>query len=153
MTPFPYDVPKVSRKEFWRKLIQIMNQKSSLYRNIRPSDRQWVRAGLYGVGLTFVATGYYGRAELYIDRGDRKENEFIYDALMEHRKQIEQDFGGPLVWERREHARACRIKTEIPGNVFDEREWDTMREFMVRSMLKLEKVMKHWLAKIQPKLQ
>ena len=145
--------PYASRKEFWRKLIQSMNEKSSLYRNISPSDRQWVRAGFYGVGLTFVATGYYGRAELYIDRTDRKENEFIYDALMKHRQQIEKDFGRPLVWERREHAIACRIKTERSGNVFDEREWDTMREFMVRSMLKLEKVMEPWLAKLHPKLQ
>ena len=99
-----------------------------------------------------MTTHHYGRAELYIDRRDRKENEFIYDALMEHREQIEKDFGGLLVWERREHATACRIKTEIPGNVFDEREWDTMREFMVCSMLKLEKVMEPWLAKIHPKL-
>ena len=144
--------PYASRKEFWRKLIQNMNEKSSLYRNSSLSDRQWVRAGLYGVSLTFVATDRYGRAELYIDRRNRKENEFIYDALMEHREQIEKDFGGPLVWEQREHATACRIKTERPGNVFDEREWDTMREFMVSSMLKLEKVMKPRLAKIHPKL-
>ena len=80
MKPFPYDVSKASRKEFWRKLIQSMNKKSSLCRNISPSNRHWVRAGLYGVGLTFVAAGYCGRAELYIDRRDRKENEFIYDA-------------------------------------------------------------------------
>ena len=72
---------------------------------------------------------------------------------MEHRKQIEKDFGGPLIWERLDNKSACRIKTERSGNVFDEREWDTMREFMVSSMLKLEKVMGHWLVKINSKLQ
>ena len=74
---------------------------------------------------------------------------------MEHRRQIEKDFRGPLVWERRdnEHEIACRIKTERSGNVFDEAQWDTMREFMVCGMLKLEKVMEPWLAKIHPKLQ
>ena len=82
MKPFPYDVSKASRKEFWRKLIQSMNEKSSLCRNISPSNRHWIRAGLYGMGLTFMATGYCGRAELYIDRRDRKENKFIYDTLM-----------------------------------------------------------------------
>lgn len=153
MKLFPYDVPKASRQAFWRKLIQSMNEKSSLCRNISPSDRQWVRAGLYGSGLTFVATGYYGRAELYIDRRGRKEHEFIYDALMAHRQQIEKDFGGPLVWERLDNKSACRIKTERSGNVFDEREWDTMREFMVSSMLKLEAVMEPWLAKLHSKLQ
>ena len=58
-----------------------------------------------------------------------------------------------MVWERREHALDCRIKTERPGNVFDEAQWDTMKKFMVRSMLKLEEVMEPWLAQIQPKLQ
>ena len=147
--------PYASRKEFWRKLIQSMNEKSSLYQNISPGSRHWISAssGVRGIELNFAATGHYGRAELYIDRGNEKENEFIFDELLAQREQIEKGFGGSLVWERLEHARACRIKTEIPGNVFDEREWDTMREFMVCSMLKLEKVMSHWLIKINPTVQ
>lgn len=147
--------PYASRKEFWRKLIQSMNEKSSLYQNISPGSRHWISAssGVRGIGLNFVASKFCGRAELYIDRRDRKENEFIFDELLAQREQIEKDFGGSLVWERLEHALACRIKTEIPGNVFDEAQWDTMQEFMVRSMLKLEKVMAPWLAQIHSKLQ
>ena len=147
--------PYASRKEFWRKLLQSMNEKSSLYRNISPGSRHWISAssGVRGIGLNFVASKFCARAELYIDRGNEKENEFIFDELLAQREQIEKDFGGSLVWERLEHARACRIKTEISGNVFDEREWDTMREFMVSSMLKLETVMGHWLVKINPTLQ
>ena len=147
--------PYASRKEFWRKLIQSMNEESSLYRNISPSSRHWISAssGVRGIGLNMVASKFCGRAEFFIHRGNKKENEFIFDELLAQREQIEKDFGGSLIWERLEHRLACRIKTEIPGNVFDEREWDTMREFMVSSMLKLEKVMEPWLAKIHQKLQ
>lgn len=44
-------------------------------------------------------------------------------------------------------------KTDIPGNVFDQQQRDTMREFMACGMLKLEKVMKNQLVEISPKLQ
>ena len=74
----------VIRKEFWTKLIQRMNNtQSKLYQNRSPSIYHWIgaRSGIRGVGLNFVVSKSYGRAELYIDRGDREENESIFDEL------------------------------------------------------------------------
>ena len=146
---------EASRQEFWRQLIQSMNQKSSLYQRVKPGNRHWISAGsgfLSGTYLNFVASKFCARAELYIDRGNKKGNEFIFNELLAQREQIEEDFGGPLVWEPLEHRRACRIKTEIPGDVFDKEQWDTMREFMVSSMLKLENTLKSYLVKINQKI-
>ena len=123
--------PYVSRKKFWRKLIQSMNEKSSLYQNISPGSRHWISAssGVSGIGLNFVALKFCARAELYIDRRNKKENEFIFDELLAQREQIEKDFGGSLVWELLEHRLACRIKTERSGNVFNAWKLDSFWKF------------------------
>jgi len=62
---------QIIRKEFWSKLLPVMNSKSSLYQNINTSAYHWIGAGsgVRGLGLNFVTTKSYGRAELYIDRG------------------------------------------------------------------------------------
>ena len=74
----------VIRKEFWTKLIQAMNTKSNLYQNISPSIYNWIGAGsgVRGAGLNFVVSKSYGRAELYIDRGNKEENEFVFDEAL-----------------------------------------------------------------------
>ena len=145
----------IIRRAFWTKLIQLMNAKSNLYQNISPSIYNWIGAGtgVRGVGLNFSVSRSYGRAELYIDRGTKEENEFIFDELSAHKEQIEKDFGGPLVWERLDEKRACRIKAETPGNVFDKEQWDKMLTFMVDSMVRLENALKNPLKEADPKLR
>jgi hypothetical protein len=145
----------VIRKKFWAKLIQVMNTKSNLYQNISPSIHGWIGAGcgIRGVSLNFVASKSYGRAELYIDRGSKEENEFIFDELFAYKEQIEKDFGGPLIWERLEEKRACRIKSEAPGNVYDEEQWDAMQSFMVDRMVKLDNALRNPLKKVNRKLK
>ncbi|MBT3031596.1 MAG: DUF4268 domain-containing protein [Candidatus Thiodiazotropha sp. (ex Lucina pensylvanica)] len=145
----------IIRKEFWTKLIQLMNTKSNLYQNISPSIYNWIGAasGVRGASFNFVISKSYGRAELYLDRGNKVENEFIFDELSTHKEQIEKDFGGQLVWERLEEKRACRIKAETPGNVFDIEQWTAMHDFMVDSMLKLENALKIQLKRVNQKLK
>ena len=140
----------VLRREFWTKLIDAMNTKSNLYQNISPSSSQWVSAGsgVRGLGLNFAVTKSYARAELYIDRGDKNENEFAFERLLGEKDTIETNFGGPLTWERLEAKRACRVKVEGPGNVFDKDQWDAMIAFLVDRMVKLEKALKAPLLKV-----
>ena len=135
---------QIIRKEFWTKLLPVMNAKSSLYQNINTSAYHWIGAGsgVRGLGLNFVATKSYGRAELYIDRGDKEENKFVFDELEKNKEQIESDFGGELVWERLDSKRASRIKVETNGNVTDKEQWDGMIEFMTDSMVNLESALK-----------
>jgi Domain of unknown function (DUF4268) len=145
----------IIRKEFWAKLIQLMNAKSSLYQNISPSIYHWIGAGsgVRGAGLNFAVSKSYARAELYIDRGNKEENDFIFDELSKHKDQIEKDFPKQLAWERLEGKRACRIKAETIGNVFDKDQWDTMLSFMVDSMIRLESTLREPLKKVNQKLK
>lgn len=145
----------VIRKEFWTKLINLMNTKSSLYQNISPGIANWISAGsgVRGAPLNFVVSKTYGRAELYIDRGNKEENEFLFDELFKQKDQIEKDFGGSLVWERLEAKHACRIKSETTGNVFEREQWDEMISFMVDSMIRLDNALKKPLKKVNQKLK
>jgi len=131
----------IVRREFWTQLIQAMNAtQSTLYQNISPGIANWIGAGsgVRGVGFHFAAAKHYGRAELYINRRNKEENEFIFDQLIEKKVQIESAFGEPLEWERLEGKQACRIKAETPGNVFNRERWRDMTGFMTDAMCRLE---------------
>ena len=118
---------EANRKEFWTKLIQEMSEKCNLYKNFSPGVYGWI--GTRSSIMNFSVSKSYARAELYIDRGrDKKEeNEFISNEL---------------------YKRACRIKAETPGKVSDKDQWNTMLEFMVDSMMRLEQSLKNPLENI-----
>lgn len=138
------------RRRFWTQIIRAMNLKSTLYQNISPGTQSWISAGsgTRGVGLNFAATQTYGRAELYIDRGNKSANEAIFDALFADREAIEIEFGSALEWERLETKRACRIKAEEPADVFDEEQWPEMIRSMTDAMVRMERVFKPRLASL-----
>jgi hypothetical protein len=59
------------------------------------------------------------RVELYIDTGDRDKNKKAFDRLWEKKSEIEAKLGKPLVWDRLNHAQACRIFLTRPFTFSD----------------------------------
>lgn len=143
------------RRQFWTELLKAAAPKVARFANISPSHFHYISAGsgLRGVPFNFVGTRSYGRVELYIDRGDRDENKAIFDELYQQRAAIETSFGSSLTWERLNNKRASRIKSEMPGDVFDDAQRAEMIEFMVDAMSKLETSFKEPLAAIQRKFR
>lgn len=129
------------RKEFWTKLLEEMNKKSDLFKNISTSIYNWIAAGsgVSGISLNFAVSKTYGRAEIYIDVGDKEKNNKIFDLLNKHFQAHNKEYYDKLVWERLEDKRACRIKDEIDGNLYDKETWGTMIEYMTDSMVALDK--------------
>ena len=132
--------------EFWKQLIPAMNgTQSTLFQNSNPrvgphiSVSSGVRGGVY---FTFTVAKRCGRAELYIDSKDKAENEFIFDQPLSRKDMIEAGFGGALEWQRLDEKRACRIRAETDGNVFDRDQWQTMSSFMIDAMCRLETAIK-----------
>jgi len=133
------------RKEFWSKLIPAMNATSSkLYQNINPRTSTSIGAasGVSHVRFRFTANTKHCQAELCIKRGDKSENEFVFDKLAESKSIIEGKFGGSLEWVRLDEEDACRIKSKSDGNIFDRDQWDAMIEFMTDAMCRLETAIK-----------
>ena len=143
------------RSNFWKKLLEVMNKKSSLYQTISPSKENWISkgSGVRGMGYNFVASGKYARVEIYIDRGNKEENEFAFDYLDDRKDEIQNKFGSDLIWERLDSARACRIKFEKNANIFEEEQWPSMIEFMTDSMINLESTFKDYLSDVNVQLK
>jgi len=78
----------------------------------------------------------------YIDRGDKGENEFVFDKLLQSKVVIEERFEGVLEWERLDEKRGCRIKAKSEGNVFERERWNEMIDFMTSAMCSLESSIK-----------
>jgi hypothetical protein len=139
------------RRQFWTEVIRAMNATPSrLYQNISPSKESWISAGsgVRGLGFNFAATADYCRAELYIDRGNKEENESIFDRLFADKQAIEAELGHEIEWERLDAKRACRLKWQREGNIFNRELWPEMIPFMVSAMLKFEEVLRRRIQQI-----
>jgi hypothetical protein len=147
----------VIRREFWKYLLEKSSSKTDLFKNISPSQNNWIGtgSGVRGVPYNFVASNQYARVEIYIDRGDKEINKYIFDSFQKQQSEIEEKFGNPLVWERLDQKRASRIKFETNGNISDREQWGEMSDFMINSMIKLEKTFNTYMAKINldPKIK
>lgn len=144
------------RIEFWNNLLPEINKISSLFQNVNPTKDHWLTggSGLAGVNLNFVISNYYARAEVYASRSSREENKFIFDELFRQRDQLEEAFGGPLIWERLDEKKAARIKAELGGvDYFNKEDWPRMIAYMVDAMARLDMVFRPILADIKRKMK
>ncbi len=143
-------------KEFWTKLIQQMNQKSDLFKNISPKVNSWLTAtsGIPGVAFNFSISNTNAHSFLYIDKGKgkKRENKFIFDELAKRKDQVHKEYDKSLNWKRMDSKQACRIGDQIPGSISEKEQWDKIMNFMVDSMVRLEKTFRTPLEEVNQKL-
>jgi len=143
------------RKEFWTQFIESMNQKSPLCQNISPGTDAWISIalGTGGITLNLVATRTFGRAEIYINRGDAEKNKEVFDYFYKSKDKIESSFGAPLVWERMEDRVTSRIKSQLDGvNSFNQEDWPKMNSFMIDAAIRMHKTFKEPVQALRAKL-
>lgn len=144
----------IIREKFWTQLLDLIKQKTKLHANISPTQHNWIgtSAGKQGLGYNYSIRKNEAQVELYIDRGKEKEeeNKEIFDKLFQHKNNIEKTFERPLNWERLEGKRACRIseKINVGGYRDEENKWPAIHEAMVDFMIRLEKALKPFIAKL-----
>jgi hypothetical protein len=138
---------------FWEGLIAIARNRNTRHANIKPGTYHWLGAssGIRGLGYNYAIIKECGIVELYIDRGDAAQNKDIFDQLHAHKTTIEETFGGPLLWERLDTKRACRIKqiVELGGYRSPESQWPEIQTAMVETMCKLETALKAALGELR----
>jgi len=70
---------------------------------------------------------------------------FFYD-----KEKIENQFGEPLIWDKVEGRRVCRIKSICNiGGLKNEDLWDQIQKDLIDRMIRLEKALKASLSKIK----
>jgi hypothetical protein len=142
------------RLEFWKQLLDKAKSKTNLHSNVSPGKDNWVTAGAgkSGMGWSYVITMDKGSVELFIDRGPEKKDETdrIFEKILSDKGKIENEFGEPLIWDKVEGRRVCKIKSicEI-GGLKDTALWDRIQEDMINRMVRLEKAFRPILSTIK----
>jgi hypothetical protein len=143
------------RNRWWTQLIEEAAKVSKLHAHISPGDYHWIgtSTGVRGLGLNYVITEGTRSVELYIDRGkdSDKENKSIFDQLLKHESEIEQSFGGPLIWQRLEGKRACRIRftRDDGGYRAPDEQWSQLQAATIGDMTKLDTALRPYLSKLK----
>lgn len=129
------------RKEFWTQLLELSKEKTKLHANISPSHYNWIgtSAGVRGLLFSYVIRQDESQIELYIDRGtdSNEENKVIFDKLFNNQKDIENEIGFELMWEKLESKRASRIRYILPNGGYrnNKDEWNNIHENMISTMI------------------
>ena len=79
------------------------------------------------------------------------ENKRIFDHLHARKTEIEQAFGGTILWDRLDDKRACRVKhlIKLGGYRSPESQWPEIQSEMVDTMSRLEAALKPVLASLE----
>ena len=81
------------------------------------------------------------RVEMYIDRGDKEQNEHLFDCLYQRKDEITAALGVPLEWERLENRRACRIAVYRDGDIdVDSETLADIKKWVIENLLKFKQV-------------
>ncbi|MCS6990815.1 MAG: DUF4268 domain-containing protein [Chitinophagales bacterium] len=128
------------RLEFWRELIRNLNEHHPVFRSCKPTIHNYLvlPSGIAGVIFCFVIANSYARVEVYFKHASVERNKKIFDKLFELRSIIEQDYGKPLIWERLNGKKACRIKDELlEVNYFNRDDWQKIISHLATQMPRL----------------
>lgn len=143
------------REEFWTKLLEKTKEKTDLHSNVSPSKYSYIAAGAGKAGITYIyeITQKYGRVEVYLDKGKEDEsvklNKIRFDQLAKHKKEIEEEFGNQLDWEKLEDRKASRISYTFKGaGLKNKDKWDSLQNKMIEAMVRLERATKRHIKRL-----
>ena len=139
------------RKEFWKGLLKLSNEKIWRFSNCKPSENGSTSggSGIGGIAYYYSITLNYGTIGVYINRGDKKENNFIFEVLLKNKKAIEELFNDTLKWDNSPDTRACFIfKKYEYGGLSSKENWTKLQNDMVNGMGKLIEAIDKYLDKI-----
>lgn len=144
------------RLTFWEQFLNVSNKKNNLFSNNSPSKENWIGKGIgmSGGNLNLVISGTYCRSEIYINKGVKETNKEIFDFLYSQKDKIESSVGTELEWERMDENVTSRIKLELSGvSYFEKEDWHKMIDFLIDSAEKMETAFREPIKKLNNKLK
>lgn len=144
------------RFDFWTILLPKIKGQAPIFQNTNPSKDHWLSAGgtgISGLSYNFLITKSYAAVELAISKTETAENKQIFNELVKFKDEITASFGNELSWERLDNKKMCRVAYYKEGvNIFLKEDWQTMSDFLVTNMIKLELSMREPLRKVKQRL-
>lgn len=153
------------RINFWKKLLNKVNEKQEIpyiFKNITPTKDNSIsfNSGYTGIFYVLVITGNDARVEIHVNTKSQEENKRVYDSIFEHKEKIQQEIlqekryenniDETFNWQRLDDFRVSKISYTLKNvNVFDEKCWDKIIDFMIRNIIIIEKVMNNFLSNMK----
>ena len=126
------------RRDFWTACLSKLHgsKNISLYDNINPSKDHWLSAGsgVRSCPYELIFGKREARVQLALSRSERQDNKTLFDALFEKKNQIEQHFGEPLIWNRLDHRKSCRIQIARPFDGYDRELWPEIIDWQISTL-------------------
>ena len=136
---------EVERRAFWGELLAYAATVTSLHSNCNPGPDTWIGGGGGRSGLNFNYNVLQDqtRVELYINTGDKDENENLFDKLAAEQAAVEARFGSPLDWQKGEERVTCRIAHVLSlGGWADRESWEKTVPKTVDAMVRLAEALR-----------
>ena len=134
----------LKRQEFWSEFLLRINEQSNLFRNASPSSGSFktLASGYAGIWYGVVIKRSNVCVELCINNGkgfSAEDNKRLFDNLFQRKDEIEVKFGTQLEWERNNNEKVCKVVYYLRNvSIYNEGDRDSMIEFLVKNMIKLE---------------
>lgn len=141
---------------FWAKFLDAINGRSALFQNSNATKDSWLVAG--GADITqvyfWVVVNTKNAAVVLNFQRATDENKFLFDALHQHKREIETAFGAQLKWERMDSYKGCKLMfAKGPLSYANEKEWPAIIEFLIENLNKLERAVNPYLSQIKIDMQ
>ena len=131
----------------------MLNEKTSLYRNISPSRDNWLAAGsgVSGVNYSIVIRMNSAAIRLAIAKDKSRElNKRIFDYLYDKKDEIEQAIGDEINWRRMDNQISSTIEFDIDCcGLNDESTWEKGYEVIAETLVKWEDTFRPYLNEIR----
>jgi len=131
--------------QFWAELLEKAVERTRIHADVGPEREPvvGVGAGVAGLRYNYALGEHDAGVELYVDRGESRGNEQVFNALGATEDAIAYNFGGTLEW-RVEDSGARHIEHRIDGmgGYRDEERWPALQDAMIDAMIRLEKALR-----------
>ncbi len=133
-------------ESFWKDFLNLSSKSkyiNHLTANLTPSSGNWIpiSLGKGDISLNLVVSSRYVRVEVYINRGEKKENKRVFDLLKKNKKQIEAEIGTELEWERMDNNVTSRIKLQNNKlSIYNQDNHNEAIEFLLEGVKKMHPV-------------
>jgi hypothetical protein len=119
----------------------------TIHENRSPTTDNWISgsAGRRGFSFTSFARQQDSQVELWIGHGagEAARNKAAFDALIQQRAAIEQQFGSSMEWQRLDEGAGCRVRFVIDGGYRSPAsEWPNIFARLVDAMRRLDAAMR-----------
>ncbi|TDR31520.1 DUF4268 domain-containing protein [Hydromonas duriensis] len=144
------------RYAFWEKILESFKKSNcALYNNISPSHDHWLSAGsgISGCVYTLIFGHKQVRVEWNMVRRNTEENKQVFDSLFEHKSEIEQRFGAPLVWKRMDDRISSRVQYAFDVDGHNPDNWGEIINWLISHVQRLEIAIKPLLPSVSQLLR